>query len=130
MEEFKEIPMDETDEESLKTIDSSDEFGESPEIYKKRAQELSNSIFRLFGFLLLILGIAILPFVVISFFYHFGQSNETALLIEQIFGLILSGVAIIVGSALIYNTRKTKKKELLLEPISNEPEEEVQTKKE
>ncbi|MBN1328902.1 MAG: hypothetical protein JXA54_05460 [Candidatus Heimdallarchaeota archaeon] len=117
MEEFKEIPMDDSEEESSETNNTHDEIGELPEVYKKRAQEISNSIFRFLGILLLILAIIILPFIIISFFYHFGQSNETALLIEQVLGFILSGVAIIVGSTLIYNTRKAKRQEYILEPI-------------
>ncbi|NHJ47839.1 MAG: hypothetical protein FK733_08635 [Asgard group archaeon] len=114
MVEVKELPLDEPEED---IADS-----ETPEEIKKRSRLLSSVLYKRLGILILVLFGIVLPLTILSFFFNAGQPDSTALLIEQITGFVLSGLALIVGMSLLFTSRRLKTEEkMVLEPIVDEP---------
>ena len=87
----------------------------------ERERGLTSYFYRIFGIVLISLSTIILILVTISFFFHAGQPDETALFIEQIIGFSLAGFSIILGSAfLLYSIKKKNESLAIVEPIDDE----------
>jgi len=90
----------------------------------KRERKITVTFYRLFGILLIVLSSIILPLVIVTYFYHPGQPDELAMLIEQIIGYILAGFGIILGSILVISAKRIINEPLVIaEPITNFVEE-------
>lgn len=97
---------------------SAEQLAPSDEELKERERGLKLSFYRIFGLVLISLSAIILILVTISFFYHAGQPDETALLIEQIIGFSLAGFSIILGiTILLYSIKKKNERLAIVEPI-------------
>jgi hypothetical protein len=107
--EIKEIPFEDS-EDSTEDIDSSDQET-TPEELEKRSKDISSSLFKRLGIIILILSLTILPLTILSFFVDPNQIDATSLLIQQIVGFVLFGVGATIGSLLLVNARRMKKKE-------------------
>jgi hypothetical protein len=114
LDEIKEIPID----DSQITEDTE----ETPQEVEKRSRLISSVLYKRLGILILVLcGIA-LPLTILSYFFNEGQPDPVLLMIEQIVGFVLTGIALIVGTSLLFTARRLKAKEkIVLEPIDNEP---------
>ena len=100
---------------------SADLLAPCDEEIKERERGLTSDFYRIFGIVLISLSTIILILVTISFFYHAGQPDETALFIEQIIGFSLAGFSIILGSAfLLYSIKKKNESLTIVEPIEDE----------
>ncbi len=90
----------------------------------KRERKITVTFYRLFGILLIVLSSIILPLVIVTYFYHPGQPDELAMLIEQIIGYILAGFGISLGSFLVISAKRIINEPLVIaEPITNFVEE-------
>ncbi len=90
----------------------------------KRERKITVTFYRLFGILLIVLSSIILPLVIVTYFYHPGQPDELAMLIEQIIGYILAGFGISLGSILVISAKRIINEPLVIaEPITNFVEE-------
>jgi hypothetical protein len=119
LEEIKEVPF--TDDEDPVTEDTEDEPEATPEDLEKRSKEISSSVFKRLGIIILILSFTILPLTILSFFIHPSQPDATSLLIQQIVGFVLFGMGAFIGTLLFINARKMKKKEdYILELVVDE----------
>ncbi|NHJ31929.1 MAG: hypothetical protein FK732_03615 [Asgard group archaeon] len=119
MVKIKELPFDDTEDPTAETIEDSSEA--TPEELEKRSNEISSSVFKRLGIIIMILSFTILPLTILSFFYHPSQPDETSLLIQQIVGFVLFGVGAIIGSLLLVTARKMKKKEdYILEVVAED----------
>ena len=115
MEDFKEVPF----EDSEKT---KEETETTPEVLEERSKQMSSSLFRRLGYIVLFLGVGIIPLIILTYFFNTGQPDDVSLLIEQIVGYILVGFALIIGISLLLTARRIEKTEdFIHEPIS-EPE--------
>lgn len=114
MTEYEEIPLGEVEEEVVNS--------NSDEVIKKRSRLISSSLYKRLGIVILVLGGIILPLLILSFFFNTGQPDEIILRIEQITGFVLFGLALIVGSSLLFTARGLKEQEenIVLEPLTNE----------
>jgi uncharacterized membrane protein YbhN (UPF0104 family) len=106
--EIKEIPFEDSEDPTEDNETNNQET--TPEGLEKRSKEISSSLFKQLGIIILILSLTILPLTIITFFVNFNQTDET-LLITQIVGFILFGIGTTIGSLLIINARRMKKKE-------------------
>ncbi len=119
MVEIKELPFD--DSEDLTINDDVNDQESTPEELEERSKDVSSSLFKRLGIIVLLLSITILPLTILSFFVHPGQPDETSLLIQQIVGFVLFGVGAAIGSLLLINARRMKKKEdYVLELVTDE----------
>jgi len=117
--EIKELPFD--DSEDLTINDDVNDQESTPEELEERSKDVSSSLFKRLGIIVLLLSITILPLTILSFFVHPGQPDETSLLIQQIVGFVLFGVGAAIGSLLLINARRMKKKEdYVLELVTDE----------
>ncbi|MHA1220263.1 MAG: hypothetical protein ACTSQB_00875 [Candidatus Heimdallarchaeota archaeon] len=95
----------------------------SSEELEKRSRMISSSIFRWFGIFVLVLGAIIIPLLILSYFYHPGQPDETSLLIEQIVGYCFIAISLSVGAGLIMHAKNLRTRDdYVLEPIVEENE--------
>lgn len=86
----------------------------------KRDRKISITFYRLFGIIILVLSSIIVPLVIVTYFYHPGQPDELALLIEQIIGYILAFFGSILGTVLLISAKRIKNEPLVVvEPITN-----------
>ncbi len=118
------LKLEESNHLSVESIDQddTDELKITSEQLQilKRERKISSTFYRLFGILLIILSSIIIPLVIITYFYHPGQPDELALLIEQIIGYILAVIGITIGTVLVASAKRLKKEPLVtIEPISN-----------
>jgi len=124
MKEVKEVPFN--DDEDLSKNKADDAPEATPEELEKRSTEISSSIFKRLGIIIMILSLTILPLTIMTFFFHPGQPDPTSLLIQQIAGFILFAVGATIGSLLFVNARKMKKREeyileaIVVESVENE----------
>jgi len=117
--EIKELPFD--DSEDLTINDDVNDQESTPEELEERSKDVSSSLFKRLGIIVLLLSITILPLTILSFFVHPGQPDETSLLIQQIVGFVLFGVGAAIGSLLLINAHRMKKKEdYVLELVTDE----------
>ncbi len=122
MEEVKEVPFNDDEDSTAKDEDEIPEI--TPEELEKRSDEISSSVFKRLGIIIMILSFVILPLTIISFFFHPSQPDPTSLLIQQIVGFILFGLGAIIGSLLLITARRMKKREeYILEAVVIELEE-------
>ncbi|NHJ87939.1 MAG: hypothetical protein FK734_20920 [Asgard group archaeon] len=119
MNEIKEIPFEDHEQED--NLESEDDVnGLTPEELEERRKHLAISLNKRFGFIILILGLAVLTLTIISFFVHMGEPDSTALLAEQITGFVLSGISAIIGTILLLTARRMKKEQAVsVEPIAD-----------
>ncbi|MHA1461522.1 MAG: hypothetical protein ACTSQ0_00380 [Candidatus Heimdallarchaeota archaeon] len=128
--------MDEGDHLPIEIIDQddTDELEMTSEQLQALERERKTTItfYRLFGILIIVLSSIIIPLVIVTYFYHPGQPDELALLIEQIIGYILAGFGSIIGSVLLISAKRIKNEPLVIvEPIANlveAPENELEEK--
>lgn len=119
MVEIKEIPFDDS-EDSTEETETNDQES-SPEELEKRSKDVSSSVFKRIGIIIMILSFTILPLTILTFFIDYSQADPTSLLIQQIVGFVLFGVGAAIGSLLIINARRMKKKEdYVLELVTDE----------
>lgn len=116
LEEFKEMPFEDSHEDN--EILEEDETT-THEVLEERSKQISSLLFRRLGYIVLFLGIGIIPLIILTFFFNTGQPDDTSLLVEQIVGFILVGLAVIIGNSLLFTAKKIEKSEdLVHEPIS------------
>ncbi|MCE7743749.1 MAG: hypothetical protein GPJ52_01300 [Candidatus Heimdallarchaeota archaeon] len=119
MVEIKEIPFDDAEDSTINNDDSLHES--TPEELEKRSKDVSSSLYRRLGIIILILSLSVLSLAILSFFVNSNQPDETLLLIQQIVGFVLFGVGSAIGSLLLINARRMKKKEdYILELVTDE----------
>jgi len=95
----------------------------SPEELEKRSRMISSSIFRSLGIFVLVLGAIIIPLLILSYFYHPGQLDETSLLIEQIVGYCFITISLSAGVGLVMHAKNLRTRDdYVLEPIVEEHE--------
>jgi len=117
--EIKELPFDDSEDSTIN--DEVNEHETTPEELEERSKDISSSVFKRLGIIVLIFSLTILPLTILSFFINPGQPDETSLLIQQILGFVLFGIGTTIGSFLLINARKLKKKEdYVLELITDE----------
>jgi uncharacterized RDD family membrane protein YckC len=117
--EIKEVPFD--DSEDLTINNEVNDHESTPEELEERSKDISSSLFKRLGLIVLVLSLTILPLTILSFFLHPGQPDETSLLIQQIVGFVLFGIGAAIGSLLLVNARRMKKKEdYVLELVADE----------
>ena len=119
MVKIKEVPFDDSEASAISEEVNDQET--TPEELEERSKDLSSSLFKRLGLIVLVLSLTILPLTILSFFVHPGQPDETSLLIQQIVGFVLFGVGAAIGSLLLINARRMKKKEdYVLELVTDE----------
>ena len=119
MVEIKELPFDDSEDSTI--INEVNDQESTPEELEERSKDVSSSLFKRLGIIVLLLSLTILPLTILSFFVHPGQPDETSLLIQQIVGFVLFGVGSAIGSLLLINARRMKKKEdYILELVTDE----------
>ena len=119
MVEIKELPFDDSEDSTINNEENDQES--TPEELEERSKDVSSSLFKRLGIIVLLLSLTILPLTILSFFVHPGQPDETSLLIQQIVGFVLFGVGSAIGSLLLINARRMKKKEdYILELVTDE----------
>ncbi len=119
MVEIKEIPFD--DSEDSTTDNEVSDHESTPEELEKRSKAVSSSLYKRLGIIILILSLTVLPLTILSFFVNSSQPDETLLLIQQIVGFVLFGVGAAIGSLLLINAHRMKKKEdYVLELVADE----------
>lgn len=116
--------MEESNDPSIESLDQEDtdelEITSDQLQVLKRERKITITFYRLFGILLIILSSIIVPLVIVTYFYHPGQPDELALLIEQIIGYILAGFGISLGSVLVISAKRIKNEPLVIvEPITD-----------
>ncbi|NPE07004.1 MAG: phage holin family protein [Asgard group archaeon] len=109
MVEIKELPFNDSEDSTINNEMNDNES--TPEELEERSKAVSSSVFRGLGIVILILSLTILPLTILSFFVNSSQPDETLLLIQQIVGFVLFGVGAAIGSLLLINARRMKKKE-------------------
>ena len=107
--EIKELPFNDSEDSTINNEMNDNES--TPEELEERSKAVSSSVFRGLGIVILILSLTILPLTILSFFVNSSQPDETLLLIQQIVGFVLFGVGAAIGSLLLINARRMKKKE-------------------
>ncbi len=116
LEEFKEVPFEDSREDN-ETFEEDETT--TPEVLEERSKQISSSLFRRLGYIVLFLGIGIIPLISLTFFFNTGQPDDTSLLVEQIVGFILVGLAVIIGASLLFTAKKIEKSEdLVHEPVT------------
>ncbi|MCK5159041.1 MAG: hypothetical protein KAR08_07785 [Candidatus Heimdallarchaeota archaeon] len=119
MVEIKELPFDDSEDSTI--INEVNDQESTPEELEERSKDVSSSLFKRLGIIVLLLSLTILPLTILSFFVHPGQPDETSLLIQQIVGFVLFGIGAAIGSLLLVNARRMKKKEdYILELVTDE----------
>ncbi len=119
MVEIKELPFDDSEDSTINNEVNDQES--TPEELEERSKDVSSSLFKRLGIIVLLLSLTILPLTILSFFVHPGQPDETSLLIQQIVGFVLFGIGSAIGSLLLINARRMKKKEdYILELVTDE----------
>ncbi|MCK5184402.1 MAG: hypothetical protein KAQ95_08860 [Candidatus Heimdallarchaeota archaeon] len=119
MVEIKELPFDDSEDSTI--INEVNDQESTPEELEERSKDVSSSLFKRLGIIVLLLSLTILPLTILSFFVHPGQPDETSLLIQQIVGFVLFGIGSAIGSLLLINARRMKKKEdYILELVTDE----------
>ena len=74
----------------------------------ERERKITITFYRLFGTALIVLSSIIIPLVIVTYFYHPSQPDQTALLIEQIIGYILAGFGLTLGTILLFSAKRLK----------------------
>ena len=117
--EIKEIPFDDSEDSTINNDESLHES--TPEELEKRSKAVSSSLYKRLGTIILILSLSVLSLAILSFFVNSNQPDETLLLIQQIVGFALFGIGSAIGSLLLINARRMKKKEdYILELVTDE----------
>jgi len=84
----------------------------------ERERKISITFYRLFGTALIVLSSIIIPLVIVTYFYHPSQPDQTALLIEQIIGYILAGFGLTLGTILLLSAKRLKNEPIaVVEPL-------------
>ena len=116
--DYKEIPIDDSEDE-LFDIDDDEIAEDDIEEIQRRSRIVTSEISMRLGIIVLILGAIALILIILTYFFNEGQPDKTLLLIEQIVGYVLVGIAFITGTSfLIYSRKLPSKTELILEPVT------------
>ncbi|MHA1126476.1 MAG: hypothetical protein ACTSO7_15275 [Candidatus Heimdallarchaeota archaeon] len=106
--------------DDMEIIDEDSENLPDEILVEQRSRELARWFNKTLGMILLVLSALIIILVVVSYFYHPGQSDASGLLVEQIVGYIFFGLGLILGIFSLIRSRKLEEEPYVIEPVNSE----------